>query len=197
MRVLVCEVSSRENQAAAEMKGLVDGTCPSYRGISEWLQCGGGELKRDLLWAAGEMLQLLHYLRPMLGPQVMRIPAVSLLVCHLLDEGFMCKAWCFRGWVELVARALFHRAPERPTCSTGRTAVCWNVLKFVKFIAQKSRSHDQSKAYSKDIVFFLSNFPHETNLASSFGLATIFITMSFLFILFLLLWCSGLVFTFE
>lgn len=108
------------------MKGGVNGTCPSYRVISERLQCGGGELKRDLLWAAGEMLQLLCYLRPMLGPQVMCIPAVSLInnICPLLDEGFMCKAWCFRGWVELVVRALFHPSLEQPTCSTGQTAVC-------------------------------------------------------------------------
>lgn len=120
------------DQAAAEMKGLVNGTCPSRRGISEWLQCGG-ELKRDLLWAAGEMLQLMHYLRPMFGPQVTCVPAVSPLnnVCLLLDEGFMCKAWCFRAWVELVARALFCPSLEQPTCSTGWTVVCWNVLKFV------------------------------------------------------------------
>lgn len=44
----------------------------------------------------------------------------------------------------------------------------------MRFIAQKSRSHDQSEDYSKYIVFFVSNFPHETNLASSFGLVTIY-----------------------
>lgn len=122
--------------------------------------------KRDLLWAVGEMLQLLYYLRSMLGPQVIRIPVVFLLknMYPLLDEGFMCKAWCFRGWVELVVRALFHPAPGQPTCSTGWTAVYWNVLKFVKFIAQKSRSHDESKDYSKYRVFFCLTFHMELTL---------------------------------
>lgn len=41
------------------MKGLVNGTCP-YRVVSERLQSGFGELEGELLWTAGEMLQLLH-----------------------------------------------------------------------------------------------------------------------------------------
>lgn len=159
---------------------------------------GGGALRRDLLRAAGEMLQLLHYPRPVLGPQVMCIPAVSLLnnICPLLDEGFMCKAWWFRSWVEFVARMLFHPTPQWPTCHTRGTAVHWNVLTFMTCTARKSRSCEQSKDYSKYIVFFWSNFLLEANLASPFGLATIFITMSFLLIFFLLQWRSGLIFIF-
>lgn len=97
----------------------------------------------------------------------------------MVHQGFMCKAWCFR--VELVARALFNPATAK---LQYRIAVCWTALQFVRFTAQKSRSHDQSKDYSKYIVFFVSNFPHETNLASSFGLVTVFITMTFLFLIF-------------
>lgn len=138
------------------------------------------------------------YPRPILGPQVMRIPAVSLLnnVCPLLDEGFMCKAWWFRSWVEFVARMLFHPTPQWPTCHTWGTAVHWNVLTFMTCTAWKSRSCEQSKDYSKYIVFFWSNFLLAANLASPFGLATIFITMSFLLIFFPLQWLSSLIFIF-
>lgn len=133
-----------------------------------------------------EVLQLLHYLRPMLGPQVMCVPAVPLLnnVCPLLGEGFMCKVWCFRSWVQFVVRTLSHPAPQWPTCCTGGTAVHWNVLTFMTYTAQKSRSHEQRKDYSKYIVFSWSDFLLEVNLASPFGLATIFITTSFLLIFF-------------
>jgi len=57
------------------------------------------------------------------------------------------------------------------------------------FVAQKSRPHDQSNDCSKCIVFFLSNFPCETNLASSFGLAAIFVTVSFLLFFFFFFYC--------
>lgn len=97
----------------------------------------------------------------------------------LLDEGFMCKICCFRaGWNWWWKHCCFLH--QQPTCSTGWTAVSWNV-KFVKFITLKSRACDQSKDYSKYIVS-LSNLVHELNLASLFDLATIFITMSFLLI---------------
>lgn len=149
-------------------------TCPSYGGLSEWLQCGDMEPA----WAAGEMLQL-HYLWPVLEPQVMCGSAVSL--CDkkgMLDEGFICEAWWGLGRI----------GGENPViscnCLKYWIAVCWTALNFVRFIAQNSRSHDQSEDYSKYIVFFVSNFPHETNLASSFGLVTVFITMIFLLIFF-------------
>lgn len=180
LRMIVCEVSwSCRNERFSKWYLSLQS---SIRVIAEWFWWAGRGAAMDCGWDAPAVaLAEAH-----VGPQVMQIPSVSLLknVCPLLDEGFMCKTWCFRGWVVLVVRVLFHPAPAWPTCSTGWTTVCWNVLKFVKFITQKSRSHNQSKGLFQVYSIFLSNFPHETNLASSFGLATIFITMSFLLIFF-------------
>lgn len=161
-------------------------TCPSYGEIAEWLQCG----EMGPAWAAGEMLQL-HYLRPVLGPQVM-VDLQFLHVTIYVRWRTQVQGLVLQGWVELVARALFH--PATANLQSWIT-VCWTALKFVMFIAQKSRSHEQNEDYSKYILFFVSHFPHETNLASSFGLVTVLITMTFL-IFFLLLWYWGLIFIF-
>lgn len=111
--------------------------------------------KGTLLWAACQIVQLFCYLRSMLGPQVMCIPAVSLLrsVYPLLDEGLMWRAWCLRVWEALVVKA-----PEWPPCSTGWTAACWNTLKFVKVVVPKSRSHDQNKGNSRYKVVYCPTF---------------------------------------